>query len=110
MLAAGSFHERITLQSKSATRNAIGEEVVVWTDRATVWADVRPIRGREFFAAAQMQATIDTVASIRYRADVVAEWRLLWRGRPYDIRSVIDVGARRERIELMCQSGVNDGR
>lgn len=110
MLAAGKFHERVKLQAKAVTRNSIGEEVVAWADQAIVWGDVRPVRGREFFAAAQMQATVDTVISIRFRADVVPEWRVQWRGQPYDIRSVIDVDGRRERLELMCQSGVNDGR
>ena len=37
MLLAGEFDQRITLQSKSITRNAIGEEVVTWGDVATIW-------------------------------------------------------------------------
>ncbi len=110
MLAAGSLRERITIQTKSVTRSAIGEEVVSWSDVATVPAKVEPIRGHEFFAAAQMQDASDHRVTIRYRAGVTREMRIVWRGAPLDIVSVIDVNARREGLEMMCLSGVRNGR
>lgn len=105
-LGAGQFDKHVTLQSKSVTRNSIGEEVVTWIDVATVWARVEPIRGREFFAAAQMQDATDHRVTIRYRTGVVREMRVVWGSLTLDIVSVIDVNARKENIELMCISGV----
>lgn len=108
-LAAGKFNERVTLQSKVAARTGIGEEVVTWADVATVWAHVEPIRGREFFAAAQLQDATDHRVTIRYRTGVTRDQRVVWRSQPLDIVSVIDVNARRENLELMCLSGVRNG-
>ncbi|WP_407280604.1 phage head closure protein [Aromatoleum evansii] len=105
-LGAGQFDKRVTLQSKSVTRNSIGEEVVSWVDVATVWARVEPIRGREFFAAAQMQDATDHRVTIRYRTGVVREMRVVWGSLTLDIVSVIDVNTRKENLELMCISGV----
>jgi len=109
-LAAGKFDQRISIDAKAITRSAIGEEVVTWLPVAEVWARVEPIRGREWFAAAQQQDATDHRVTIRYRAGITREMRVLWRGEPLDIVSVIDVNARRENLELMCLSGVRNGR
>ena len=109
-LPAGKLDQRISIEAKAVTRNGIGEEIVTWETVAEVCARVEPIRGREWFAAAQMQDATDHRVTIRYRAGITREMRVLWRGEPLDIVSVIDVNARRENLELMCLSGVRNGR
>lgn len=108
MISAGRLDQRVTLQAKSATRAGNGEEVVTWTDVATVWASVQQLRGKEFFAGAQMQDEIDVRVRLRYRAGVTRDQRLQWNGAPLDIVSVIALG-RNEALELMCVSGVRNG-
>ena len=109
-LGAGQFSERVTIPQKQVSRSAIGEELVTWAAVATVWARVEPMRGREWFAAAQTQDATDHRVTIRYRTDVVREMRVLWGAVALDIVSVIDVNAQRENLELMCLSGVRNGR
>lgn len=110
-LRAGDLRERISVQRKSVTRNSIGEEVVTWPEYVELWAQAEPLRGREFFAAAQMQSSVEMRFRIRYRADLAVDTdRVVWRGTVYDIRSVIDADARRNVTELMCASGVHDAR
>jgi len=108
MISAGKLDQRVTLQAKSASRAANGEEVVTWTDVATVWASVQQLRGKEFFAGAQMQDEIDVRVRLRYRTGVTRDQRLMWNGAPLDIVSVIALG-RNEALELMCVSGVRNG-
>jgi SPP1 family predicted phage head-tail adaptor len=110
-IRAGDLRERIVIQSKSIARNSIGEEVVTWPDFLTLWAQAEPLRGREFFAAAQMQSSVEVRFRIRYRSDITVDThRVLWRAVTYDIRSIIDADARRVVLELMCASGVHDAR
>ena len=109
-LAAGDLDQRVTLQHVVVSRSATGAEVQTWQDIATVYASVRPLRGREFFAAGETQAAVDVRVLIRYRDDVTREMRVLHRGKPLDIVSVIDQDSRRESLELMCISGVRNGR
>lgn len=110
-LNAGPMDQRITIQRRVDARNAMGENAYTWQDVATVWARAEPLRGREWFAAAQMQATADVRFTIRYRADLDATMRVLWQGQPHDIVAPpIDVAAARETLELMCLQGVRDGR
>lgn len=108
MISAGMFDQRVTLQSKQVARGANGEEVVTWSDVATIWAQVQQLRGKEFFAGAQMQDEVDVRVRLRYRTGVTRDQRLLCNGAPLDIVSVITLG-RREALELMCISGVRNG-
>lgn len=104
----GELTERVTLQSRSVVQDAYGQDTITWTDVATVWARVRAVSGREFFAAAQVQQEQTVKVLIRVRADVLPTWRLVWQGRAHDITGVIPIG--REFTELMCLQGVKDGR
>lgn len=108
MIAAGQLDQRITLQSRTATRDAIGGELPAWVDVATVWAKVDAITGREVHAAQQLHAEITLRAQIRYRDDVAADWRALWRGNVLAIHAVLP-SPRRDALTLLCSQGVRDG-
>lgn len=108
MIAIGKRDQRVTIQAKNATRAANGEEVVTWTDVATVWAKVEQLRGREYFAGAQMQDVVDVRVCMLHRDDVTRDQRLLWDSAPLDIVSIIEKG-RKEELEIMCLSGVRNG-
>lgn len=108
-MRAGQLDQRVTLQSRSVTTDAMGQETITWLDIATVWAQCQAVRGREFFAAAQVQQEQTIKVRIRYRADVSMLTRLVWQGRAHDITGVVPVG-RKEMLEIMCLQGVKDGR
>lgn len=108
VIRAGQLDQRVELQQKSSTRALNGEEIVSWITVATVSAAVTQIGGREFFAAGQMQGTVDHRVNMRYRAGVTRDMRLLWRGAPLDIVLVTEKG-RKSELELMCISGVRNG-
>ena len=105
----GMLDQRVTLQSRSVVKDGFGQDVITWVDVATVWAQCHALRGREFFAAAQVQQEQTVKVRIRYRADVSTTWRLLWQGRPHDITGVIPVG-RKDMTEILCMTGAKDGR
>lgn len=113
--SAGRATHRIKLQRKSVTRTAAGEEVVSWvgtitdTQDGAIWAEVWPLKGREFFAAQQTQYAADVRFRIRYRAGIEREHRVIWNGDPYDIVSIVDVGAGRRTIEILAINGVRNG-
>lgn len=110
MPGAGELNKRVTLQQKTVTRAANGEEIVTWSDALTVWAKVDPIRGREFFAAAQMQGAVDYRVTIRYRAGIDRAMRVKFGSDILElVAEPINVKSRNQWIELMCVSGVRDG-
>lgn len=108
-MEAGRLDKRVTIQSMTAARNAIGEPVHTWADVATVWGAVEPVQGREFWEQQQVQSEVTTRIRIRYLAGVTAAMRVTYAGRIYNIRSVIDPRERHDEMQLMCATGVNDG-
>lgn len=109
-LHPAQLDQRVTLRQRAAGVDGLGQASGAWQDVATVWAQVQPLRGREYFAAGQLQAEVSVRMRIRWRAGVVPTMRADWRGVPHDIVSVVDVDGARVVLELMCAQGVRDGR
>lgn len=107
---AGERDQQVTLQAKSVTRNALGEEVVTWINEATFWARVSPLRGREFVAGAQFTGSGDTLFVSAFRTDVTPGKRLLWRGAPFDVTYAQDREGGRTALEIVGASEVHDAR
>lgn len=110
-ITAGQLDQRLTLQSRAGGVDALGQASGAWQDVATVWGKARPLRSRELFAAGQMQDVSDVEFTVRFRDDVRATWRVLWRGTPHDITGApIDIDGQRQWLQLLASSGVRDGR
>lgn len=107
---SGSMDQRVTLQSRSVVKDAMGQDTITWVDVATVWARRINQRSAEAFQAAQMGDDDVVELHIRHRTDVRTTWRLQWGGVGYDITSVSDFGGRKDRTRLLCRRGVKDGR
>lgn len=116
MTTAGELNQRITIEERVKTDNTRGEVAYIWTPWSGVpggklWAKVVPLRGREFFAAAQSQSEITTRFRIRYRTGILPSMRIVWKGAYYEIKGLpIEVDGGREWLDLMCKAGPQDGR
>lgn len=102
-MRAGLLSHRITLQEKSVSRDEYGGEIVSWIDVGTFWANVEPLRLKEYLAVRAAQADVDLKVTMRYVAGVKADWRMMWDGAAYDIASVVDVNGRKKTLELFCR-------
>jgi SPP1 family predicted phage head-tail adaptor len=103
MTTAAIFRHRITLQELVTGQDEAGQPVQEWQDVATVWGAVEPLRGREYFAAQQVQSEVTTRIRIRYRSGVRPDMRVLYDGRLYNINAVIDPEERHMELQLMCK-------
>jgi len=109
-MQAGKMDQRVVLQSRTVTTDAMGQDAITWVAVATVWAQRINQRSAEAYQAAQMGDDDVVELHIRHRADVLTTWRLEWAGVGYDITSVSDFGGRKDRTRLLCRRGVKDGR
>jgi len=98
-MRAGELRHRVTFKEKSVTRNDFNEEVITWTEVATVWASVEDLSGREFYEARRAGAQVTTRIRMRYRSDIAPEMQATWDGHTYDIEAVTDpTGRKRELV------------
>lgn len=103
ILPIGAYTARVQLLRPVPGKDARGQALDQFEPvGAPIWAAPEPLRGRELFAAAQHQAQIDVRFVIRWRADVLASWRVVWRGIAYDlVAPPIDTLGQRVQLELM---------
>lgn len=106
MTTAAIFRHRITLQELVTGQDEAGQPVQEWQDVATVWAAVEPLRGREYWAAAQVQSEVTTRIRIRYRSGIRPDMRVLYGGRVFNVTAVIDPEERHVELQLMCREAV----
>lgn len=77
-MQAGDLRHRVQLYAKTVARNATGEEVVTWTQQATLWAKVEVIGGAETILQDQAAATLTHTVTIRYYGGLVPTMRVIW--------------------------------
>jgi SPP1 family predicted phage head-tail adaptor len=109
-MRAGKLDRRLIVRRLTETgRNAYNEPIVEWADVTTVWAQQRPERGSERFAAAKIAGTAVMTFQIRYRADVTVEDRLVYEGREYEIMAPPREIGRRVVTEIDAIARADDG-
>jgi SPP1 family predicted phage head-tail adaptor len=107
-MRAGRLRHWIVIEKKGKTRNDYGEETISWTTNIGTWASVSPIRGANYFASMQLQASISHQVTMRYQTlgnttEIHPGYcRVRFGGRVLNILSAINPDERNISLELMC--------
>ncbi len=105
------LHERILIVYQKASRNdrgdfMEGEEAL----RAEVWAKVLPYGAKSESQGISRVSDISYKITIRYRADVLPDEEILWRGKRLQMTAPpYDAEARRIWLVMECREVVPDG-
>lgn len=105
MIDIGKMRERVTVQIASGSTNALGEQVLSWTNSTTVWASVEGVSAREALEAGQQDVTITHRVRMRHLPGLTQNMRLAWRTRTLDIVSLLEYGNRTEHVAI-CEEQV----
>ena len=110
-LAAGRLRHSVDLESRSYAQDPVtGDNTLTWVRQATVRAAIEPLSAREFVAAQATQSEVVARIIIRYRSDIDASWRVVHRGKIYNIQGVLpDIDSGIEYLTLPVSQGVSDG-
>lgn len=100
----GKLDRRVSLRQLELAIDAIGGFVSSWPHQSYVWAQWLPEMGREFISAQTRIAEAVGVLRIRYRADILATWRVVVDGVAYEVAAPpVQVG-RRSFLDLIIKS------
>lgn len=104
-MQSGRLDRLVTIQHiASSAPDAAGQVIATWGPLATVWAERRDQRSREFFAAKQINAEIAAVYRIRWRSDITTLMRLVDGAVTYEIVGPpVEIG-RRQGLDLMLRA------
>ena len=99
-MSSGRLRQRITIQERVSSTDSRGFQHVSWQDICTVWAAAENLRGREFFAAAAVQAEHTVKFTIRYREGITPAMRIVFDGKTYNITGIDHGQYRKRHLEI----------
>lgn len=102
----GGLRHRVTIQRSEDYRNENGITKSVWVDKATVWAHMRYISGREYWEAKKYEAESTVEFIIRYNEckDLSVKDKLLHNGIVYNINSIDNVLFKNETLKIKAMA------
>lgn len=110
------LQQRITIQRRSSTLDAYGQEINSWSDIGTVWAEVKPLSGREKMRTNAMvvESQISHQVTVRYStlflpSTTADAWRILFGARIFNITASWNVDEADKTIIFDCTEGSLDG-
>jgi SPP1 family predicted phage head-tail adaptor len=106
-VSAGELRYRVDLEQQAESRGSAGGASRTWSLLATVWADVQPSRGQEFFASRQLLGERNAVIKIRYRSDVSNKTRVKHEGQYYNVVDAVPDKGRKAYLLLYASTGVS---
>ena len=109
-MRAGLLDQRITIESRTDARNAVGQGIPTWgMFAANVPAGFDPIRGREFYNAQALTVERAAMFRIRYMVGLVAGHRIQYDSVVWDITSVEQVFGRDREMHVFAATGLTAG-
>ena len=106
---AGQLDKQITIQVRTLDQDDAGQPTETWATFATVYANIKPLVGRDYLAARQLVDEISHDITIRYRRGIKPKMRILYLDRYFEIVAPpIDADERREWLYLKCKEVVTD--
>ncbi len=102
------LRHRVELLASAIYEDDIGNQFTEWVTVARPWAAVEPLSGREYWAAAAVQAERTIKVILRYRPGVTPAHRLVFKGRVFDIESVVNIEESNRWLELKCKERVDE--
>ena len=103
-MKAGPLRYKVVVQRKSVSKDSLGAETITWTTYATVWAQVQPLRGREYIDLRAAQAEITTRIRMRYLSGLDTTMQIVFGSQTFAIVEIIDENSRNRMLEVMCRA------
>ena len=102
----GKLNKRIIFQEFTSIINDNGFNEDTWTDKNTVWASATNLSGREYFAAAAVQAENTVKFTIRYIEDISTDMRISFQNNIYNITFIDNIKYGNEFMEIKTMAVV----
>lgn len=109
--SARQLRSRITIQQKTQATDDMGGWTETWDAGTAVWAMWKPMTGSERVRAMGIEPMLSVRAVIRFRGNAdgapyySAADRVVYKGRTYNIRSIVDVDDMGDWLELTLAEG-----
>ena len=103
-MITGNLNRRITLQSRTQTRDALGGRSEAWTEDFKAWAELMSDSQVEKVVGESDRAATSRHFKIHWRNDIDArDHRVLYGGQTYAIKGIKEIGIKTGLV-LSCEN------
>lgn len=106
-MRSGRLNAQVTFEQKGGTKDEYGHPTEDWAPipgMVDIWANVKPITGRERWANQHMTNTATLAVTIRYRDDIKPEMRIRFGEMRLEITGPpINVDNRNRELVITCE-------
>lgn len=106
---AHRLNRRIKLEQIGETPNGLGDYDTAYTLIATVWAEVKPLSGKQYISDTQISEKPTHKFTVRFRRDLKKDHFILLTEAPtepdrrFRIFSITNAGERNEYLEILAE-------
>lgn len=101
---AGAYRELVVIEKSGYAEDDIGNQIPSWTEYYRGYAYMNNLSGSEYWEAAQTQSQNTIMFIFRYHPLLGAmntkEYRLMHRGKAYNITSIDNVQYKNETVKI----------
>ena len=102
----GRLRKYVTIQSNATSQDSQGQQTISWTTVDSVWAQVNPVSGKDYFSQSGEHADVTHKITIRYGVTVLPGYRIVLGSRTFDVRTVINRFEKDRYLEIMVVENV----
>tara|TARA_R100000781_G_scaffold101170_1_gene64648 strand:- start:563 stop:892 length:330 start_codon:yes stop_codon:yes gene_type:complete len=101
----GRLRHRVQLQRSTNTTDTGGGMTKSYSILKDLFAFVRPVNGKELFRHGKVEETVTHEITIRYRADIGTNDKIVYDSREFNIRHIRNIDERNRYMLLVCTEG-----
>ncbi len=105
-MQAGKLRHRVAIQSFTSGADATGQVINSFSTLVTVWARVSPKSGTETTNEGTSSVHRMFDVTIRYTGDLKPTYKLIFKTRTLNIKSVVDIDERARTMLLVCTEDI----
>jgi len=102
----GRLRYRCDLKSPTDTSDGAGGRTQAYSTIAQIYADIRPTGGDEAYRQGRVQTKITHKIHMRYRADMSADYIIVYENRTFQIQNIRNIDERDRFFEITATEGV----
>ena len=102
----GKMRRLISIERASEIPDGAGGFETTWSEIGTAWAWFKTMSGNERLYGMQLENPVTHKIYIRYRTDIDERDRIVYQGRYFNIRALLDLEELRRYIEITAEEGV----
>lgn len=100
-------NKKVTIQEITETRNSYGESIETWVKFKTVWANIAPISGKEFFNAQTISSKATLKITVNYIDGLTHKKRILHGDRIFNIENILNKDERNRELVILVSENVD---